>query len=223
MSVTIRQGEVIVRNGSPLAATDIEKIDALGLSQTAPDVASFGGWLLLAVLMVLMLLAWIWRFRPGLWHRDNVLILIGLLVVGATLALKLTAGRPTLPFFLPTAAIAILLAILLDASTATIVIATVAVIGGAVNGNSLEFASYIFLGGMAGIVAIRKGDRLQVFVQAAVAVFVVNALVVTVFSLLGARDLRGSWSCGSRRRHRRRGRASRRSAPSRSSDRCSGS
>ncbi len=191
VSVTIRQGEVIVRNGSPLAATDIEKIDALGLRQTAPDVASFGGWLLLAVLVVLMLLAWIWRFRPGLWHRDNVLILIGLLVVGATLALKLTAGRPTLPFFLPTAAIAILLAILLDASTATIVIAIVAIIGGAVNGNSLEFASYIFLGGMAGIVAIRKGDRLQVFVQASVAVFVVNALVVSVFSLLGARDLRG--------------------------------
>ena len=138
-----------------------------------------------------MLLAWIWRFRPGLWHRDNVLILIGLLVVGATLALKVTAGRPTLPFFLPTAAIAMLLAILLDASLATIVIAIVALIGGAVNGGSLEFTAYIFLGGMAGIVAVRRGDRLQVFVQASLAVFVVNALVVSVFSLLGARDLRG--------------------------------
>ena len=194
VTVTIRQGEVIVRNGSPLIATDIEKIDELRLRETIPDVASFGGWLLLAVLMVLMLLAWIWRFRPGLWHRDNVLILIGLLVVGATLALKLTAGRPTLPFFLPTAAIAILLAVLLDASVATIVIAIVAVIGGAVNGNSLEFATYIFLGGMAGVVAIRRGDRLQAFVQAAVAVFVVNALVVSVFSLAGrprpARDPR---------------------------------
>jgi len=189
--VAIRQGEVIVRNGSPLTAGDIEKIDALGLRQTAPDVASFGGWLLLAVLVVGMLLAWIWRFRPALWHRDNVLVLIGLLVVGATVALKLTAGRPTLPFFLPTAAIGILLAILLDATTATIVIAIVAVIGGAVNGSSLEFATYIFLGGMAGIIAVRRGDRLQVFVQAAVAVFVVNALVVTVFSLLGARDLQG--------------------------------
>ncbi len=187
----IRQGEVIVRSGSPLSATDIEKIDALGLRQTIPDVASFGGWLLMAVLAVGVLLSWIWRFRPGLWHRDNVLILIGLLVVGATLALKITAGRPTLPFFLPTAAIAILLAILLDASIATIVIAIVAVIGGAVNGNSLEFTTYIFLGGMAGIVAIRRGDRLQVFVQAAIAVFVVNALVVSVFSLLGARDVRG--------------------------------
>src|SRR6478672_10176085 len=189
--VTIRQGEVIVRNGSPFAATDIEKIDALGLRQTLPDFTSFGGWALLAVLVVGMLLAWIWRFRPGLWHRDNVLILIGLLVVGATLALKITAGRPTLPFFLPTAAIAILLAILLDASLATIVIAVIAVIGGAINSNSLEFTTYIFLGGMAGIVAVRRGDRLQVFVQASVAVFVVNALVVSVFSLLGARDLRG--------------------------------
>jgi cyclic-di-AMP phosphodiesterase PgpH len=190
LRVTIRQGEVIARSGSPLSPADIEKIDALGLRQTLPDVASFGGWFLLAVLVVAMLLAWIWRFRPGLWHRDNVLILIGLLVVGATLALKVTAGRPTLPFFLPTAAIAMLLAILLDASIATIVIAIVAVIGGAVNGNSLEYTTYVFLGGMAGIVAVRRGDRLQVFVQAAVVVFVVNALVVSVFSLLGTRDLR---------------------------------
>jgi len=191
ISVTIRQGEVIARSGSPLSATDIEKIDALRLRDTVPDVASFGGWLLMAVLVVGMLLAWIWRFRPTLWHRDNVLILIGLLVVGATLALKVTAGRPTLPFFLPTAAIAMLLAILLDGSVATFVIAIVAIIGGAVNGGSLEYATYIFLGGMAGVVVVRRGDRLQVFVQAAIAVFVVNALVVSVFSLLGTRDLRG--------------------------------
>ena len=90
--VAIRQGEVIVRNGSPLTAIDIEKIDALGLSETVPDVASLGGWFLLALLVVGLLLAWIWRFRPALWHRNNVLILIGLLLVGATLALKVTAG-----------------------------------------------------------------------------------------------------------------------------------
>jgi putative nucleotidyltransferase with HDIG domain len=189
--IAIRPGEVIVRNGSPLTAADIEKIDALGLREALPDLASFSGWLALSVLVVGMLLAWIWRFRPGLWHRNNVLILIGLLVVGATLALKLTAGRPTLPYFLPTAAIAMLLAILLDASIATIVIAIVALIGGAVNGGSLEFTAYIFLGGMAGVIAVRRGDRLQVFVQAALAVFVVNLVVVSVFSLLGLHDLQG--------------------------------
>jgi putative nucleotidyltransferase with HDIG domain len=189
--VQILNGEVIVREGTRLDEAQIEEIDALGLSEATPDVASFVGWLLLAVLIVVMLLTWIWRFRPKLWHRDNVLILIGMLLVGASLALKVTEGRPTLPFFLPTAAIAMLLAVLLDASVATIVIAFLALIGGAINDGSLEFSSFIFLGGMAGIVAIRRGDRLQAFLQASVAVFIVNALVVTVFSLFGARDLRG--------------------------------
>ena len=189
--VQILQGEVIVRQGTRIDDAQIEEIDALGLSEEAPDVARFAGWLLLAALVVVMLLSWVWRFRSRLWHRDNVLVLIGLLIVGATLALKITAGRPTLPFFLPTAAIAMLLAVLLDASIATIVMAFVAVIAGAVNGASLELTTYTFLGGMAGIVAVRRGDRLQVFLQAAVAVFIVNGLVVMVFSLLGARDLRG--------------------------------
>jgi putative nucleotidyltransferase with HDIG domain len=189
--VSILQGEVIVRNGERVTPAQVEEIGALGLGETTPDLASFAGWSLLAVLVVGMLLGWIWRYRSGLWHRNNVLVLIGLLMIGVTLALKITAGRPTLPFFLPTAAMAMLLAVLLDASIATILMAFVAIMGGAVNGSSLEIATYIFLGGLAGIVAVRRGDRLQVFLQAAVAVFIVNALVVSVFSLLGARDLRG--------------------------------
>jgi hypothetical protein len=189
--VKIAQRETIVRNGTLLTAADIEKIDALGLGVSGPDATSFLGWLLLSVLLVGMLLGWIWRFRPGLWHRNNVLFLIGLLVAGASLALKVTAGRSVLPFFLPMAAIGMLLAILLDASLATMVVAIIAIIGGAMNGASLEFTTYTFLGGVAGIIVVRKGDRLQIFVQAAFAIFVVQALVVTVFSLLGARDLRG--------------------------------
>jgi putative nucleotidyltransferase with HDIG domain len=82
-----------------------------------------------------------------------------------------------------------LLAVLLDASTATMVIALVALLGGAVNGGSLEITAYIFLGGMAGIIAVRRGDRLQVFLQASIAVFAVCALVVSVFSLLAASDV----------------------------------
>lgn len=189
--VEIVQNEVVVRRGERLTAVDIERIDALGLRETATDYTAFVGWFLLSVLVVGMLLAWMWRFRPTLWHRDNVLILIGLLLVSATVLLKLTAARSILQFFLPTAAIGMILAILLDASVATIVIAIVAIIGGALNGASLEFAAYVFFGGLAGIVAVRKGDRVQVFVGAAFAIFIVNALVVTVFSLLGTRDVRG--------------------------------
>jgi putative nucleotidyltransferase with HDIG domain len=189
--VHIALGQVVVRKGSPVTAADLEAISELGLGQDAgPNLATAFGWFLLSALIVTMLLAWIWRFRPSLWHRDNVLFLIGLLVIGTVLALKVTAGREVLVYFLPTAAIGMLVSILLDASLATIVMAIIAVVGGGLVG-TVEFASYTFLGGLAGIVAVRKGDRLQVFVQAAIAVFIVNAMVVTVFSLLGARDVRG--------------------------------
>ena len=198
---------MIVRKGDPITPLELEKIQAFGLTDARVDLAKLAGWALLASLIVGLVLAWIWRFRPTVWHRTNVLLLIGLLLVFTTLALKLTAGRSVLPFFVPTAAAGILIAILLDASAAVILTAVIAVIGGAVNGNSLEITAYIFLGGLAGIVAVRRGDRLNAFVQAAIAIFVVNALVVTTFSLLGERDITGVVQLfGAGRRGRRLGR-----------------
>jgi putative nucleotidyltransferase with HDIG domain len=191
VTVQVRQGQVIVRQGDVITAADLEILQRLGLTKDQPDLAKFTGWYALAMLLVGLLLAWVWRFRRDLWHRNNILVLVGLLLVVATVALKLTAGRPTLPFLLPTAAIGMLVAILLDAGAATVLLAVVAVIAGAVNFQSLEVMAYVFLGGMAGIVAVRRGDRLQAFLQAGFAVFIVNALVVLTFSLLGTRDLRG--------------------------------
>ena len=188
--VHIRKGQAIVRQGDVITPANIEVLDELGLTKDQDDLKKLAGWFVLATLLVGVLLAWVWRFRRDLWHRNNILVLVGVLLVFATVALKLTAGRPTLPFLIPTAAIGMLVAILLDAGAATVLLAVVAVIAGATN-DSLELASYVFLGGLAGIVAVRRGDRLQTFLQAGVAVFIVNALVVTTFSLLGTRDLRG--------------------------------
>jgi hypothetical protein len=189
--VRVARDQVIVRQGDPISDADLEMLEELGLNDVEADLATFAGWLLLATLVVAFLLAWVWRFRPGLWHRNSVLVLVGLLLIGATVAFKLTAGRSILTYFLPTAAVGMLLAILLDATIATFVVALLAIVAGAVNGSSLEIAAYVFLGGMAGIVTVRRGDKLQVFIQAGIAVAVVNALVVSVFSLLGERDVRG--------------------------------
>jgi cyclic-di-AMP phosphodiesterase PgpH len=187
----IVQGEVIVRGGTKVTDVDVARIHALGLDVAAPDLAGVFGWLVLVVLLVAMLLAWIWRFRSTFWHRNNVLTLLGLLIVFATLALKVTAGRAALPFLMPVAAIGILVTVLLDAEAATLVTALIAIVAGTVNGPSLELGTYVLLGGLGGILAIQRGDRLGAFIQAGAAVFVVQALVVTAFSLLGGRDLAG--------------------------------
>jgi len=187
----IAQGEVIVRGGTKVTEVDLARIHALNLDVQRPDLAALGGWFLLSGLLVAMLIAWLRLFRPAYWHRNNVVLLIWLLIMFATFALQLTAGRAALPFIMPVAAIGLLVAVLLDAETAVIVTAIVAIITGAVSGPSLELGTYALLGGLAGILAIRRGDRLQAFIQAGAAIFVVQAVVVTAFSLLGERDLTG--------------------------------
>jgi len=191
VTVSVLQGQVVVDAGHPITPLNLEEITALGLNQSHLDLARLAGWLLLSGLLVGLLLAWVWRFRPELWHRNNVLLMVGLMLVVTTLGMKLIAGRSILPFFLPTAALGMLVTVLLDAEAATVLMAVVAVIAGAVNGNSLEIASYVFLGGFAGIVTVRRGDSLQVFLRSGVAVALVSVVVVSTFALLGERDVTG--------------------------------
>jgi hypothetical protein len=150
----------------------------------------------LSVLVIAVLLTWTWRFRREFWHRNNVLILLSLLLLVAVFALKVTGGRPWLPYALPLAAVPMLVAVLLDAGVAMVVTALLAVLAAAVNGAGLEMAAYVLLGGMAGIVGVRRGDRLWVFVQAGIGVFVVQGVTVVIFALLGdqaagSQDLQG--------------------------------
>jgi putative nucleotidyltransferase with HDIG domain len=191
--VQISPNEAIVRRGDKVTPEQMEAIKEYHLQDAKPDVARLGGWLFLSILVVSLALAWIWRFRRELWHRTNALLLIGLIVVGTAILLKATAGRPGLSFVVPTAAAGMLIAVLLDAGVATTVMIVIAVLGGAMadSGNQLEYATYILVGGLAGIIAIRRGDRLQVFVQAGLAVAVANVLVVSTFALLGLHDTQG--------------------------------
>ncbi len=187
----IRQGEVIVEAGKQVTALEIAKLQAFGLTEARLDVARLAGWFLLAALVVVILLAWTWRYRQELWHRARALALLGLVLLVTAFAYKLTAGRSIMPFFVPGAGASMLVAILLGAGPATMITAMVAILAGATNGLSLEIATYVFIGGMTGVIAVRRGDRVGVFLQAGFAIVVAGVVVVSIFSLLGARDLTG--------------------------------
>jgi hypothetical protein len=183
--------EVIVRANDRVSEEAIEAIDYFGLNAGGLDVARLIGFIVLSILVVGLLLTWTWRFRREFWHRNNVLLLLALLLLVAVFALKLTADRAWLPYALPLAAVGMLVTVLLDAGAAMVLTALVAVLAAAVNGAGLELAAYVLMGGIAGIVTVRRGERLAVFVQAGFAVFIVSALVVATFALLGDQDVRG--------------------------------
>jgi cyclic-di-AMP phosphodiesterase PgpH len=186
-----KPGQTIVRSGDLVDPVAWEAIQYFNLNKGGLDVGRLAGFVVLSVLVIGLLLTWTWRFRREFWHRNNVLLLLSLLLVVAVFALKLTAGRPWLPYALPLAAIGMLVTVLLDAGAAMVLTALIAILAAAVNGAGLELAAYVMLGGIAGIVGVRRGDRLAVFIQAGVGVFIVQAVVVLVFTLFGDQDAWG--------------------------------
>jgi putative nucleotidyltransferase with HDIG domain len=191
VTVQVRQGEIIVRRGEPVTPLILEKLQAFGLDAARPDPALLAGWFALAALTVSLVLAWLWRYRFGYWRRNNVLGLLFLTLLVSAAAYKATAGRALMPYFVPAGAAGMLLAILLDGGVAVVLQGLLAVLAGAVNGGSLELAGVVFLSGLAGIVSLRRIDRFSVFLAAGVAAALTGIVVVTVFSLLGERDLTG--------------------------------
>ena len=119
-------------------------------------------------------------------------MLLGLLSWSPTLGLELTASRSILPYFLPLAAVGILVAILLDAGRPRSCSWGWSAVMAAVVVNSVELGVFVFLGGLAGIIAVRRGERLQQFMQAALVMALTNMAVVGVFGLLGEQDLTGT-------------------------------
>ena len=174
----------------PSGSRGLNTVATHGLLDPHPDLAKLAGWFLLSVLLVGLLLAWVWRFRPSLWHRNRALLLLGLVLLVSTAALRVTADRSVLPYLLPAAAAGLLLAVLLDTGTGLLMMALVALLAGAISG-LVELTAYIFLGGLVGLVVIRRGERLGQFAQAAVAIGVVNIAVIAAFSLLSGRDVAG--------------------------------
>ncbi|MGA3030042.1 MAG: HDIG domain-containing metalloprotein [Candidatus Limnocylindrales bacterium] len=193
---TLKAGQVIVDQGHLITTSDMVKVHYFSLDTSTVGVGIAAAWMLLGTIVAALLLGWLWRFRPEYWHRSPTLILIGLIFVVAVLAVKLPGGRAWLPYLMPTAAAGMLLTLLLDAGLGVIVVALLAVLAGPVSGSSVELSSYVFLGGFAGILAIRKGERQHFFIQAGLAVAIADAAVIGTFGLLGQHDMTGALELG---------------------------
>jgi putative nucleotidyltransferase with HDIG domain len=147
------------------------------------DLVVLAGWFIFSAVLVSLLMAWLWRFRSRLWYRNNAITLMALTLIVVTVSLVITAGGTVTPFVVPTAAVGLLLAVLLDAGVALVVTALVAALAGVITG-SMELIAYTLMGGLAGIIVIRRGERLMQFGQAAAAIALVNVIVVLAFTLV---------------------------------------
>ena len=189
VEVQVRQNEVIVRAGDLITQLDLEKLDQLGLTQPRLEAATVIGNALVALLLSVLLVAFLWRFQPQIWHRNRSLLLFGLTLVVSAVAIRIAGNRPIWAYAVPTSAAVMLIGILLEGYAGAAMAAALAVVAGVVSPSGFEPAVYVLSGGMASLLAIVSAERLNAFLRAGFLLAHSNMAVVVAFGLMDPTDV----------------------------------
>ena len=191
VQVQVRQNEVIVRAGDLITQLDLEKLDQLGLTRPRLEIATVIGDALVAILLSLLLVAFLWRFQPQIWHRNRSLLLFGLTLLVSAVAIRIAGNRSIWTYAIPTSAAVMLIGILLEGYAGAAMAAALAVIAGVINPSGFGPAVYVLSGGMASLLAIVSAERLNAFLRAGLVLAATNMVVVIALGLLDQFDVTG--------------------------------
>jgi hypothetical protein len=191
VQVSVQRNEAVVRAGDPISTLDYEKLTELGLTEPAGDLLPLVGNALLAALLAVLLVGFLWRFQPAIWHRPRSLILFLLILFASAAMLRLAGDRSIAAYLVPTSAAVMLTGLLLGGAAGGAMAMGLAVVAGLSNSADLGPVVYAAAGGFASLVIILQAERLNAFVRAGLVLVMVNVTVVVAFSLLEGLDATG--------------------------------
>ena len=180
--VTVQEGENIVHAGDIVTPAAQEKLEALGLLETAIDWFDVGGKGLLALLLAAICGLYLFKMQHSVWMTTRTLLVVVVLMVLSALAarLLLPLGRDWVYAF-PLGVTALLLATLFPRGLALVVITLLGVVIAFLDNNHAGAAVALMLGGMAGVLSIGRGERWLHFVGAGVVIALVTGLTQATF------------------------------------------
>jgi len=187
--VSVRQGQNVLKSGEPVTALDLEKLQELGLTSSRIEASTLAGNALIAALIAVLVVSFMWRFAPQIWFRNRSLLLFVLALFVTALAMRISADRTLWTYVVPTAATVLLIAILLDGAAGAAMAVILAVLAGFINREALEPAVYTLAGGIVALTAIVRAERLNAFVRTGLLLAASNIGVLAAFSLLEQRDV----------------------------------
>jgi len=184
VSRTIAQGEIILREGDIVTSLAVEAFSALGLRQAGIEWQEIVSTVIFVLLIAIVLELYLFRFRQEYWVRWRRMLLLFLLLVLFILAAKLmVSDQATLSYLLPTAALSMLLTVLLGPQLAITVTVLFSMVVGFMAGGSLELTVYALAGGLIASLSLCRVESLGAFLWAGVYVALANLAVILAFHL----------------------------------------
>lgn len=181
--VTVQQGQVIVRDGDPVTADEIEKLQHFGLLTPSQNWPEFVGTLALLAVVTAGLVGYLYRYFRGVSEARQLLLIV-LVVLLPVVAGRFLLQGDQLRLMFPAAAAAMLLAILLDLQLAIVLTGFLALYLGIVAGLSFEVAFIAFISSLTGAAFVWRAERIVTFVWAGLAVVAAVLVGALCFALI---------------------------------------
>ena len=177
--------EIVLREGTIIAASDLEALQKLGLLQTEAGWREVGGVVALVLLTTVILGLALRRYQPDLLagRSRNVALVALTFIVFVLMSKVMLPGRTVLPYLFPAAALSMTVTALLNPELAIIATLMLAGLVGNVAGDSLELAAYVGAGGLVAALMLRQVERVNAFFRAGMYVGVTNVVIVLIFRL----------------------------------------
>ena len=185
VQVQVVANEVVVREGTVVGALEVEKLRALGLVNTGLDLPAAIGLIVWALLVAWVLGLFAERFATEAWKDDRRLSLMALALFAMTVTTRaLVPGHTLLVYFVPFAAVAMTLTVLVSGRAALATQIAGALHVGIMSGQ-VELVAYILIPALLGMAAVRRATTAREFAAGAFFVTIGNIGVLASFTLIG--------------------------------------
>lgn len=179
------ESQVIVREGDPVTALDIEVLDQFGLRQPRARWTEIVGAGMLATLLVTLLYVYLMRFEPQVvWNGHHPLLLVLLTVLFVLGSGLMVPAGGVLRYLAPAPALAMLLTATLGRHAGAAAAVFLGAVTGVVANNSLEMAMFAATGGLIAALALDRVERIGELFRAGAFVSLAHVIVLALFYLI---------------------------------------
>jgi putative nucleotidyltransferase with HDIG domain len=184
---SFREGEIVVSGGQVINEADMEAMVQFGLLRSAQDR---GPELIAALIAVLlgaaMIGLYVNRFHVRYFEdvRASVLLSLVFLLFLIVARMMIVPNSEIIPYLYPSAAMAFVITAVVEPQLAILATMVLGLLVGIITG-TVEMASLVVVGGIVGVLSLRRTERINAFFKAGTLVGAANAGVILVFRLTG--------------------------------------
>jgi hypothetical protein len=170
-TITVRQGEMIVRKGDVVTEDVIKILEELGLQKPGVNYLSLVGIIITLFTVIVIASLYFYKYQPAIWNNQKKLVFLELMIIIILLLAKIIDSIPPVnnvyfPYLVPVAMASILTTVLIGMDVAIILTVFISFLVALIFQNDYNVALTGFVSGLVGIFSVSRLSQRNDLVRA---------------------------------------------------------